>query len=108
MAKGPNEWRTRGRARYDLAIVLVRRNRPVQAEQHLLDAAAEGFLVKQALVDNDDLKVLAKRPRVARLFQQTKLKRNPLLIKSSPFPIDFAGEPRPDGDRPAPITGVRF
>ncbi|MBW2701170.1 MAG: hypothetical protein JRF33_10160 [Deltaproteobacteria bacterium] len=108
MAKGPNEWRTRGRARYDLAIVMVRRNRPVQAEQHLLDAAAEGFLVKRALADNDDLKVLAKRPRVAKLFKQTKLKRNPLLLMSSPFPIDFAGEPRPDGDRPAPITGVRF
>ncbi len=107
MAKGPNEWRTRGRIRYDLAIIMARKGRPAEAEQHLLAAADEGFMVRDLLQKNEDLRVLASRRRVAHLFKHPKLKVDKDLLYSTPFPVDPAGDVDPDAKRPA-IPGFTF
>ena len=107
LAKGPNEWRTRGRTRYDLAIIMARRDALAEAEQHLLAAAEEGFMVRELLQKNVDLQRLASRRRVAHLFKSPKLKVEGLLLHASPFPVTQAGEADPDAKRPA-LTGFTF
>ena len=105
-ARGPNEWRTRGRTRYDLAILEARRGKLAEAEEHLLAAAAEGFLVRDLLQKDADLKVLAPREKVAHLFKSPSLKIDALL-HATPFPVDSAGQVDPDAERKK-ITGFTF
>ncbi len=106
LARGPNEWRTRGRARYDLAILEARRGDLAAAEEHLLAAAAEGFLVRDLLQKDADLKVLAARKKVAHLYKRPNLKAD-LRLHATPFPVDSAGRADPDAQRSA-ITGFTF
>src|SRR5262249_11105420 len=43
LAKAPSEWRTRGRSRYDLALLYHIRDRPTQAQAILVESLREGF-----------------------------------------------------------------
>lgn len=106
LAQGPNEWRTRGRTRYDLAILAARQGRLDEAEKQLLAAAEEGFMLRDLLRENEDLEALAERPAVAHLFKDPKLTVDPKL-HATPFPMDRAGRADPDRKRP-PITGFTF
>ncbi len=107
MAKGPNDWRTRGRTHYDLAIVSVRKGELDNAEDHLLAAAKEGFMMRDLLKDNSDLAVLENRKRVQHLFHNHGLKLTRSIFSTSPFPLDDAGGIDPDAKRKA-ITGFTF
>jgi len=109
IATGPNEWRTRGRARYDLAIVMARKGRLDDAEKHLLDAEWEGFMFKEVLKNNADLQALASRPRLTHLFSQQAPPHRRLRLSTTPFPVDYSGQIAPDQKREPPsMTGVRF
>ena len=108
IATTPSEWRTRGRTRYDLAIVMARKGRLAAAERHLLDAANEGFMVQELLKTNADLHVLADRPKVAHLFKNFQIKRKKPILMVSPFPVDYSGKIVPDAKRPPTMTGVSF
>ncbi len=107
LAKGPNEWRTRGRTHYDLAIVYVRKGKLTEAERHLLDAAKEGFLMRDILKTNPELQVLANRSKVRHLFHNPDLKLKSNIFSTSPFPLNDAGGVEPDAKRTA-ITGFTF
>lgn len=109
MARGPHEWRTRGRTRYDLAIVMARKGKLAEAEEHLLEAAREGFMMRELLRANADLKPLASRPGVRHLFEGSGPRRTKLRLHTSPFPVDAAGDVQPDAERKAPpMTGITF
>jgi len=101
LATAPSDWRTRGRTRYDLAIVMARGGKLKKAEDQLLAAAKEGFVVNSLLQKNPDLKKLEKRKRVTHLFKNPDLKLDPKLLQVSPFPTDAGGTVRPEATRPA-------
>lgn len=107
IAKGPNEWRTRGRSNYDLAIVYARKGDLAAAEKRLLAAAKEGFMMKDLLKTNPDLQVLSKRKSVRHLFHDPDLKLSKSIFSTSPFPLDASGALDPNAKRTA-ITGFTF
>ncbi|MBN2497059.1 MAG: tetratricopeptide repeat protein [Deltaproteobacteria bacterium] len=109
MAKGPDEWRTRGRARYDLAIVSARRGKLGEAERHLLAAAEEGFIFAELIEKDPDLEPLSGRAAIKTLGGGKRAAKK-LILHATPFPVDFAGKPVPDAARPQPpqMTGVTF
>ncbi len=106
LAKGPHEWRTRGRTHYDLAIVEARRGTLAAAEDHLLAAAADGFVDAKLLAADPDLKLLAGRPKVAKLLRGRELTA-PSLLRLTPFPTDALGTTLPDAKRPT-APGFNF
>ena len=109
ISTGPNEWRTRGRTRYDLAIVMARKGRLDEAEKHLLDAEWEGFMFKEVLKNNVDLQALADRPKLSHLFTQEAPLHRKLRLSTTPFPVDYSGQIVPDKKRTPPsMTGVSF
>jgi tetratricopeptide (TPR) repeat protein len=108
LARGPGEWRTRGRTRVDLAVLAARRGELAGAEQLLIEAADEGFGVADLLGQFEELKPLAAKAAFLERSQNPKVKAGRDLQFVTPFPVDARGESRPDGQRPAPITGIRF
>lgn len=100
LATGPSEWRTRGRTRYNLAIVMARLDKLREAEDHLLAAAKEGFVITSSLRADSDLEKLKSRTRVAHLFKDPELELDPKLLQVSPFLTDSGGIPRPEAARP--------
>ncbi len=100
LATGVSEWRTRGRTRTNLAILLARQGKLEEAEDQLLAAAEEGFVISSTLRADVDLEKLERRRRVAHLFKDPNLKLDPRLLQLSPFPTDSAGAVRPDAARP--------
>jgi tetratricopeptide (TPR) repeat protein len=106
MSTSPSEWRTRGRARYDLAIVQARQKKLKAAEDLLLAAANEGFIAAALLSKDPDLQSLRDRPRVTHLFNNPKIAPSESLLHATPFPVDQAGSPKPNEHRPD--TGVAF
>ncbi|MEL6339616.1 MAG: CDC27 family protein [Myxococcota bacterium] len=100
LARSPSEWRTRGRTRYNLAILMARSGKLKEAEDHLLAAAKEGFVIGSALRADSDLEKLKGRTRVAHLFKDPELKLDPKLLQVSPFLTDSGGIPRPEAARP--------
>ncbi len=102
VAKGPAEWRTRGRTKYDLAILAVRKKQLKRAEKYLLQADKEGFKMATSLKFDPDLLQLSQRKAVKHLFIEAGIgetsKNQPK--QATPFPVGPGGELRPNGLRP--------
>ncbi len=108
LARGPAEWRTRGRTRVDLAVLAARRGDQAGAERLLVEAAAEGFGVEDLLAQFEELRPLAARKDLVARLRPPPPRAGAERIFATPFPVDTRGETRLDGPRPPPITGVRF
>lgn len=95
-AKGPREWRTRGRARYDLARVLARRGDKKAAVDELERAWGEGYKDAAKLASEKDFEPLRSDPRFQALGQKPK----PGQLKLPVFTSPFAHDPLTGGDAP--------
>lgn len=108
-AKAQSEWRTRGRARFNLAKLWMRQNAPDLALRQLEYAVSEGFR-DLAVFDRDpDLAKLKGDARYARIIA-TRTKSNAELTPSiSPFPTNpNTGDVDVGAARKPPATSIRF
>ena len=71
IAKAPAEWRTRGRARYNLAKLWVESGNLDNAMRQLRMAVEEGFKDRKAFETDPDMKPLVDHPDYAKLMKGT-------------------------------------
>ncbi|MBI2378877.1 MAG: tetratricopeptide repeat protein [Deltaproteobacteria bacterium] len=87
LAAAPSEWRTRGRARYDLAKLWMRFDAPENALRHLRAALDEGFRDPAVFVSDPDLQKLSTNAEFKKLMKlAAKPPRRPDQL--SPFEVD--------------------
>ena len=108
-ATRPAEWRTRGRAKFDFAKVLVLRGDAKTASEVVMEAMREGFKPYSLWRADEDLVAIAKKVE-ADLDKEKVAKVNldirPALPReTSPFAVDAAGEIDPARQRPTPPPG---
>ena len=103
LSAGPREWRSRGRARVDLAQIAMQRGQPQRAIVQLTRAINDGY--PRALIERDD-------PSLAKLLQDHEAaapsgpgKEGRHAPEASPFSLSPAGEIQPDAPRPPPPWG---
>jgi tetratricopeptide (TPR) repeat protein len=105
-AQQPSEWRTRARAKYDLAKLYLRRGHPDQAREAILDALVAGYKPYALAREDKDLMVIA---RAAELSQRKRvaspMSLTPKPREASPFELNGAGEVDPERPKPAPPEG---
>jgi predicted Zn-dependent protease len=106
-AQKPSEWRTRARAKYDLAKIELRRGHPDKARALILDALSAGYKPYSLAREDKDLMVVAK---AAELEQQKKAAPAPVSLvprphETSPFAMDGSGDIDPSQQRPPPPEG---
>jgi tetratricopeptide (TPR) repeat protein len=92
VADTPAEWRTRGRARYDLAKLEVRHGDTNAAVEELMLAISEGYLDPMAIERDPDVKQLAAHPRLKKFLAKWIGKVAGLPQYVIPFPISKTGE----------------
>ena len=109
-ATKPSQWRTRGRAKFDIAKVLVRRGDAKKASQVVLEALKEGFKPYSLAREDEDLVAIAKqvqadldRDRFSKVDLETRQAVPPR--EASPFPLTSAGEIDLRQKRPTPPSG---
>lgn len=106
VATSPGEWRTRGRASYDLALIEAKKGRPEAAKAALKASLATGYKLREvdpslvALVRDLERGDLVKdagvaAPRPAFLPREASL-----------FPVDKFGDPDPSAKKPTPPDGL--
>jgi tetratricopeptide (TPR) repeat protein len=103
-AKLPSEWRTRGRAHYDLALVHVKKS-PAKAEAAFKAALATGYKIRE--IDPTLAKVAANVEKAELLALEKKpAKPGPVLPKEvSLFPLDKFGDVDSAASKPKPPEG---
>ncbi len=104
-SKSPGEWRTRGRAQYDLALVHVKKN-PDKAEAALKASMLTGYRVKE--VDTSLQKIAQKieRAELSQVDKKGAKKASVVVPKEvSLFPIDPFGEVDAAAKKPAAPEG---
>lgn len=101
-ATGPTAWRTRGRARYDLALIEAKQGRNDEAKKLYASALATGF--KPGKVDP----LLAKVAKdVEAAAKKDAAKADPKLRESSLFPAQADGTVDPAAAKPAAPAGFQ-
>ncbi len=105
LATAPGEWRTRGRAAYDLALVEAKRGHQKEAAAQLQAAYATGFKVKEL---DPSLTAAAKELERADL---EKAKGPPPAKNTAPreaslFPVNAFGEVDVGHKKPSPPEGL--
>ncbi|MBI4821588.1 MAG: tetratricopeptide repeat protein [Deltaproteobacteria bacterium] len=89
LASAPSEWRTRGRARYDLAKLWMKFDAPENALRHVREALDEGFRDPAVFTSDPDLSKLANNAEFKKLMKATaKPARRPPQL--SPFEVEAA------------------
>ncbi|MBE2251110.1 MAG: tetratricopeptide repeat protein [Myxococcus sp.] len=103
-ATGAGEWRTRGRAHYNLAMVHARRGDPDAARAALRASMQTGYKVRAV---DPTLEAIAREVERADLQKEPKQAPRPSLVptESSLVPFDPAGEPDLTRKKPAPPQG---
>jgi tetratricopeptide (TPR) repeat protein len=105
-AIGTDEWRTRGRAHYDLAIVHARQGEDAKAELALLAADKEGYKIANRVWSHPDLERLGASKNIKKILGSKSKQSSPVLLFASPFPTNYLGEPTPNARRqPANALG---
>ncbi len=104
-AKAPGEWRTRGRAHYDLALVHVKKS-PEKAEAALKASFLTGYRVKEL---DPSLQKAAQKIERAELSQAEKkgAKKDSAVLprEVSLFPVDKFGDVDAAAAKPKPPEG---
>ncbi|HEY3451894.1 MAG TPA: tetratricopeptide repeat protein [Myxococcales bacterium] len=113
-ASRPSEWRTRGRAKLDLAKLMVRRGQKEQARAVMLEAIREGYRPLALARPDPDLEELAK----AAAAEADKPEKKDVKVdleprfampkETSPFAITAGGDIDPKGKRAAPPPGLEL
>ena len=107
VATTPGEWRTRGRAHYDLALVEAKKGRKDAAKAALRASMQTGYKLKTL---DPSLTVLARELERAHLAMDAgtgkPLPQNLLPREASLFPVDTFGEPDPAAKKPPPPNGL--
>lgn len=88
LASRRSEWRTRGRARYDLAKIWMKQGVPDNALRQLRMAVNEGFRDKKVLESDPDLAPLKKSKGLAKAMRGDRKRRVVRPEYSSPFELD--------------------
>lgn len=95
-ATSPGEWRTRGRAHYDLALVAAKRGDAEATQASLARAQTEGFKLTKVHPSLEAAAMALDRSEVER----TQKKQPPVLVPKGPlpkeatlFPMDADGAP---------------
>lgn len=83
-----SEWRTRGRARYDLAKMWMQSGVPGNALRQLRMAVEEGYRDKEAFENDPDFKPLRANAEFKRLMRGPAKRNKDLPKYSSPFKLD--------------------
>ena len=96
-AKSPHDWRTRGRAKLDLARAMLKLDEKAKAKTFLLEAGQQGVGIP-AGDDHDALLALLSPAEAAGLVRRTP------TPEASPFPL-VAGEVKSDQPRQVAPTG---
>jgi len=102
-AERPDEWRTRGRAHYFLALVETRRGNATAARSAMTASRETGLRIRNidpalaALWDEDEL----RRPRGDAGTRPSLVPR-----ESSLFPVDPFGDVEPSREKPPPPEGL--
>jgi tetratricopeptide (TPR) repeat protein len=110
-ARSPGEWRTRGRAHYDLALVYAKKNNAEKTEAALKASTLTGYKVKD--LDPSLAKAALKLEKLELSQVEGKdggpaRKKDPAPIiprEVSLFPIDKFGEVQPEASKPKPPEG---
>lgn len=100
VAKDPGEWRTRGRAKLNLAMVALKKDKKPEAKKLLAEAAKEGLAIKPSDETKDLLALLT--PAELAALDTTKPKTK--VKEASPF-VTTGGEVDPNAARPAAPKG---
>jgi tetratricopeptide (TPR) repeat protein len=98
-AKEPGEWRTRARAKLNLAMVALKKDKKPEAKKLLAEAAKEGLKIKPT-DETKDLLALLTPAEVAALDVKPKSK----VKEASPFAVT-GGEVDPAAARPVAPKG---
>ncbi len=99
LAKDPAEWRTRARAKVNLAMIAEKKGKKADAKKLIAEAAKEGFAVKQT-EDTKPVLALLSPTELAALDVKPKAK----VKEASPFAV-IGGEVDPAAARPAAPKG---
>jgi tetratricopeptide (TPR) repeat protein len=98
-ASNPAEWRTRGKAKFDLARIYARRGENDQAQTYLVDATREGYKPALATLSKEDKAFV----ELAKKTEAKGDKDAPTVAKpreASPFAVDASGNIDPTRKRP--------
>ena len=95
-ATSAREWRTRGRARYDLARIAAKKGNKAAALDELERAFAEGYKDAAKLANEKDFDTIRTEPRFTALGSKPK----PAQIKLPLFTSPFAHDPLTGGEAP--------
>lgn len=87
-ATEPQEWKTRGRAHYDLAKIHARQNKLDVALSDLKNAVDAGFQAPDVFVNDPDLAALRGDERFAALLARTPPRPEIPVRYESPFVVD--------------------
>ena len=87
-SSSPSEWRTRGRARYDLAKLWMRMDNPDNAIRQLRMAVREGFRNLRYFELDPDFAPLQEDKRFARLIKNVRVGARKDIRFLSPFLVN--------------------
>ncbi len=114
-ASRPSEWRTRGRAKLDLAKLMVRRGQKDQAKAVMLEALREGYRPLALSRPDPDLEELARLAAAEadkkEQKKEVKVDLQPRLAmprETSPFAITAGGDIDTRAKRAAPPAGLEL
>lgn len=104
IATSPGEWRTRGRAAYDLALVEAKRGRKKEAAAQLKAAWDTGFKIKEL---DPSLTEAAKDMERADMEKKTQPPARPAVPReASLFPVNAFGDVDTTAKKPPPPEGL--
>ena len=108
VSTAPGEWRTRGRAAYDLALIEAKRNRPDAAKAALKLSLASGLKLRDVDPSLTALVRDVERGDVAKDGGSGTPVTRPSLLprESSLFPTDAYGDLDPKAKKPAAPDGL--
>jgi tetratricopeptide (TPR) repeat protein len=108
VSTAPGEWRTRGRAAYDLALVEAKRGNKAGAKAALKQLMASGMKIKDFDPSLAEAARELERSDVVRDAGLANPVPRPSLIprEASLFPVDQYGELDPRAPKPAPPNGL--
>jgi tetratricopeptide (TPR) repeat protein len=108
-ATAPSDWRTRGRAHYDLALLYARKKQDDQAQAHLDAAFSESYRPKEL---EPELKKVAIRAQVTKPvgdpISPPSLTPKLLPKETSPFTLDPTGGIDAKAAKPPPPQGFEI
>lgn len=106
VATSPGEWRTRGRAHYDLALVAVKQGRKDAAKAALKAALGTGLKLREVDPSLTEVSRELERGEVGKTAPVAGKK--PLLLprEASLFPVDAYGDPDVKAKKPPPPAGL--